>query len=418
MARLHRTTIIGGVILVTIFYLLHARLQSPAGAGAYGRAGHGSITYAIESNPLQINKNTPVHSPLIGGNYDTVPFDEDPWNFLRDHEQYGQPRWNAASLSKNHPHNYRGPGGKTFATFFSSRNATLQNPYFLAAQQVVYRVLWHPETRSQHHPFTVFVAPFVPVDQREALAAAGAVIRELPLIAWPRKDIAGQPRWIDQFSKLHMWGATEFERIAFLDVDAFPLTNIDALLDDDELVPRQRCIPDLLPPADRKRKEEICDYVYAGCVVDNDMPLDDQELNGGVLIFSPNEAMHARLLREMASTGWDPKMAEQALLAYTYGFNGPFPPSKFGKFSPVRHLSPNRCCSILTFPPPGREWNGFLPNDEDEGQLRVIHEKLWSNKLMAGTPWTANEFPNAWDAMLQLYSSSQFPQMRAADNGW
>lgn len=38
--------------------------------------------------------------------------------------------------------------------------------------------------RSEKYPFTIFVAPFIPQEQRDLLAAAGALVRELPTVDW------------------------------------------------------------------------------------------------------------------------------------------------------------------------------------------------------------------------------------------
>lgn len=52
------------------------------------------------------------------------------------------PKFNSKTLRRYKPHNYRGPGHETYATYLSTRNGTMQDPYFMAAQQLAYRVLW------------------------------------------------------------------------------------------------------------------------------------------------------------------------------------------------------------------------------------------------------------------------------------
>src|SRR5271167_3273292 len=36
-------------------------------------------------------------------------------------------------------------------------------------------------------------------------------------------------RWIDQFTKLHLWSFTEYERIVYMDSDLLPLVNTEEL---------------------------------------------------------------------------------------------------------------------------------------------------------------------------------------------
>lgn len=93
---------------------------------------------------------------------------EDKWPFQADVlDDYDLPTFNREELRNYPPHNYKGPGQPTFATFYASRNATDRDPYFVATQQVIYRLLWDPKTKSKNHPVTVFVPKFISEEQRE-----------------------------------------------------------------------------------------------------------------------------------------------------------------------------------------------------------------------------------------------------------
>jgi alpha-N-acetylglucosamine transferase len=309
-------------------------------------------------------------------------FNEVKYMFQQDLTQYDMPDFDAHSLRRYKPHNYRGPGHETFATYYSTRNATVHDPYFLAAQQMAYRLLWDPRSKSNKHPLTVFVAPFVPDEQRDLLAAAGAIVRELDLVPW-HPAAQTYARWRDLFSKLNMWGQTDFSRITFLDLDAFPVNNIDKIFD---LAPSKRCDKAKLPAEDKPMGKEICQYTFTGTEVPG-----YAEINVGVMVFSPNRAMHTRLLREYLNTDkYDSKMAEQAFLSYAYSVDGPFP---------ANFIS--------------REWNGFFPQAGDEGAFNIIHEKLWAEN--EHLPWARDYFNGTWADMLELYESEAFVDLRKAD---
>lgn len=320
---------------------------------------------------------------------DDSAFNEVKFAFQDDLTDYRMPQLDVAKLKQYKPHNDHGTGQFAFATYLSTRNNSLHDPYFLSAQQLVYRLLWDPKSRSAWHPVVVFVAPFIPKEQRDLLLAQGAIVRELELVPWdPPANEDGSifpfARWKDLFSKLNIWGQTDFSRVVFLDLDAFPVQNLDGIFADD-VAPRQKCKAELLPPEDKSHEAEICDYVWAGHVAFG------AEMNVGVVVLEPNKYMHARLLRESQdTTKFDNKMAEQAFLNYAFGAEGPFPPTAIG-----------------------REWNGYYPKEEEKDLLKVVHEKLWI--FGDNNEWTKDIFKNGWQELLELYESPKFEFLRMQD---
>ena len=291
-----------------------------------------------------------------------------------------------ASLSPIHINPLSKSQGPTFATYLSTRNSSIYDPYFLASEQLVYRTLWKPESRTRrNYPFTVFVAPFISQEQRDLLKGAGANVVELDLVDW-KPTVAIWARWRDLFSKLHMWAQTQFSLIAFLDSDAFPLKPIDDIF---EVAKPQQCRKDLITdPGDRKREKELCDYVFAGAKM---MYVD--EINVGVTVFNPNKAMHDRLIRESANpNNFDNNMAEQAFLNKYFSKLGPFP---------------------MQFIP--REYNGFWANDDEEEKLKVIHEKLWA--FTGNAKWAEGLFERTHWEMVKWYESEEFKKLRKVGAG-
>lgn len=350
--------------------------SSSAGGAIFGGSGDSSSSDPSSSNDAAAAQ-------------DDSAFNEVKFAFQDDLTDYRMPRINVNQLKTFKPHNDHGTGQFAYATYLSTRNNSMHDPYFLSAQQLVYRLLWDPKSRSAFHPVVVFVAPFIPKEQRDLLLAQGAIVRELDLVPWdPPANEDGSifpfARWKDLFSKLNIWGQTDLSRVVFLDLDAFPVKNIDGIFADD-VAPRQKCKPELLPAEDKTHEAEICDYVWAGHVAFG------SEMNVGVVVLEPNKYMHARLLRESQdTTKFDNKMAEQAFLNYAFGPEGPFPPNAIG-----------------------REWNGYYPKEEEKDLLRVVHEKLWI--FGDNTEWTKDIFKNGWAELLELYESPKFEFLRMQD---
>ena len=245
--------------------------------------------------------------------------------------------------------------------------------------QVIHRTLWSPTTASKH-PFTVFVAPFIPDLHRNLFRGAGANVVELPLISWSPTNADIYARWKDLFSRLHMWNQTQFTRIAFLDGDAFPVQQSDAIF---ETARPQQCLREKLDPADLAVADEICDYVFSAVPM-----LDDSEISMAVAVLAPNEAMHARLLRNMDQTDkFDNALVEQAYLSYQFERQGAFP---------VQHLP--------------RMFNGYYPQPEERWELKIVHEKLWIFDV-----WGDGLFERGNEEMVAFYDSEAFVERRRGD---
>lgn len=287
------------------------------------------------------------------------------------------------------PHNYDPDGAPnyTYATFFASRNPSIEDPYYLAIHSLIYRILWSPRSKSSKHPFVVFVADFVPQEQRELLAGAGAVVRELAPLPWSPTDPGVMGRWKDLFAKLNMWNETSFSRILFLDADALPIAPIDGMF---ELKKMRKCIEskmqldDFLPGGD-----PVCEpYIFAGVPADP-YSIFDSNINVGSMVFTPNSRQHQRLLQNyLKFDKYDVKMAEQAFLNWQFGINSAYPPGMLE-----------------------REYGAFFPNEKGEKGMKVVHEKIWA----AQRGHWKDEWDNTWREMFQFYGSGDFRAARMAD---
>ncbi|KAJ4367756.1 hypothetical protein N0V86_009878 [Didymella sp. IMI 355093] len=294
-------------------------------------------------------------------------------------------------LSKHAPHNYdpNGPPSYTYATFFASRNPSIEDPYYLAIHSLIYRILWSPRSKSSSHPFVVFVGEWVSAEQRQLLSGAGALVLELASLPWNPPDPAVLDRWKDLFAKLHMWNCTTFSRILFLDADALPLAPVDAMF---TLKKERKCIEtklqldDFLPGSD-----PVCEpYVFAGVPADP-YSIFDANINVGSMVFTPNTRQHQRLLQNYQKFDkYDVKMAEQAFLNWQFGINSAYPPGMLE-----------------------REYGAFFPDEKGEKGMKVVHEKIWAAK----SGFWRDEWDGTWAEMLRFYGGDEFRAARAADGG-
>lgn len=292
-------------------------------------------------------------------------------------------------LKHYQPHNFPNRHGHTFATLLCTRSTEPDDVYLLATRALVYRFLWHKPTRSPNTPVTVFVAPFIPQWQRDQLSAEGAKVIELPLIEIsPKVTNLNSERWKDQFTKLNMWNQTRFTKIAYFDADAFPIKQVDELF---KLSEERHCKEELLEGEDKEAAAEICDYTMVGIPI---IPWPAVGPNGGMLVLSPNKAMHRRLLRLAPETDkYNSETMEQGMLEWVFGYLGPFPYQQIE-----------------------RAWNAIFPKPEEEGQLNVVHQKLW-NKGYAkdGLKWMTDLWDENWEAMNSFYNSEAFLKARKED---
>ncbi|USP77733.1 glycosyltransferase family 8 protein [Curvularia clavata] len=286
------------------------------------------------------------------------------------------------------PHNYV-PGGTekyAYATFLATRNPSIKDPYFLAIHSLIYRLLWSPQSRTQKHPFIVYVAEYVTAEQRALLSGAGALVRELSPLPWHPNVPGVQNRWKDLFAKLNMWKETEFRRILFLDADAFPLANMDEMFD----IPKvSSCIPEKLHLDDFLADGPVCEpYVFAG-IPQDPFNIEHPNINVGSMVFTPSLRMHQRLLQNYVKTDkYDCLMAEQAFLNWQFGPETAFPATRLE-----------------------RQWGGFFPSEDEVNKLKVVHEKIW----VAEGGWLKEEWQRGWRDMIAFYEGPEFAQEREKD---
>ena len=230
--------------------------------------------------------------------------------------------------------------------------------YFEAAKIKAHRILRNTTTRDPHNrPFIVLVTETVPVKQIEILEDHGAIVRRVSTIDPPpgTVDLSRiNPRYRDQFTKLHIWNMTEYNRIAFFDADTLPIRPVDSIFD--------------TPVQHGANNEE---YLF-GAVYDsgdsradnnrNPPGLDDKGrpedavLNAGVFLLWPTRRQADYIfdiLHNPPQVDWTVFM-EQSMLRWAYRDSGPYP------WIRLSHLYNTQWC---------KEW--------DLDTAYVLHDKLW-----------------------------------------
>ncbi|KAF2226543.1 nucleotide-diphospho-sugar transferase [Elsinoe ampelina] len=264
------------------------------------------------------------------------------------------------------------PGVKArfaFATFLSGSEKEYPyeiDTYFIATRLLVWQLLHSKETKSQNYtvPVIVIVAERVPEHQRQRLRKDGAVVVQVPSLSasWTK---AGWSGWDSVLTKLRLFEFTDFERIAFLDVDTVLSKPIDDVFDDPAVEERYNLrnihmnIPGAIEAPDT--------YVFAGNAESahghefpptqegRDWP-NRRYLNAGFFIIKPDVEMLKYYLSvlEMPDS-FDSKLPEQNLMNAIHRRDGNMP------WQQVNTI-----------------YNIHYPNMTDvEKGVKSVHEKWW-----------------------------------------
>jgi len=233
--------------------------------------------------------------------------------------------------------------------------------YFEATKVKAHRLLRNQTTRDPYNrPFIVLVTPEVPEKQVGILESHGAIVRRVDTIPAPEGHVhlsLTNPRYRDQFTKLHVWNMTEFDRIAFFDADTLSIRAAHRIFD---------------TPATRSGNEE---YLFAAVYDsgpdrwDGDRPEPGPEdkggpgsvLNAGVFLLWPTETQRDYVFEVYHNppegADWT-RFMEQDMLRWAYRADGPYP------WVRLSHLYNTQWCTA-----------------EDLDTAYVLHDKLWRGDM-------------------------------------
>lgn len=249
--------------------------------------------------------------------------------------------------------------------------------YFEACKVKAHRLLRNATTRDPfNRPFIVLVTPNVPDKQIEILESHGVQVKRVPTIEPPPGTVdltRINPRYRDQFTKLHVWNMTEYNRIAYFDADTLTIRPIYEIFD---------------TPTEQNGDETwlfaaVYDSYYSRTNNNRNPPGPedkgrevDRDLNAGVFLLSPTETQSEYIfdmLRNPPERDFTTFM-EQDMLRWAYRDEGPYP------WIRLSHLYNTQWCRA-----------------EDLDTACVIHDKFW---LTAADAELRKVWYQAWGEMI------------------
>ena len=160
------------------------------------------------------------------------------------------------------------------------------------------------------YPLVVVVTAGIEAEDRALLEADGCLLREVKPIRPPSglRDRYANARFAEVWTKLAVWGLTEFERLVVLDADMLVTRDMDELFDlelaDDAVAACHacRCNPNRIASYPDSWTPAGCAYTYlAGADLRSEVEVDDPYFNGGTLVLRPDRAVLDALLAELAA---------------------------------------------------------------------------------------------------------------------
>jgi alpha-N-acetylglucosamine transferase len=229
--------------------------------------------------------------------------------------------------------------------------------YFEACKVIAHRLLRNSTTRDPYNrPYIILVTSLVPQKQIKILESHGVIVKHVSTIAPPKGTVNFKhinPRYKDQFTKLHVWNMTEYNRIAFFDADTLPIQPIHTIFD---------------TPTQQKGDEE---WLFAAVYDSGNSRADNQrnppgpedkgrpedvDLNAGVFLLKPTQTQSEYIFEMFRNP---PKrdftvFMEQSMLRWAYRDGGPYP------WIRLSHLYNTQWC-----------------REVDLDSAWVLHDKLW-----------------------------------------
>ena len=216
------------------------------------------------------------------------------------------------------------------------------------------------QQQQSQWPLVVMVTPVISETQREQLRAEGCRVVEITPL-YPESGLSqhyASAQFGEVWSKLRVWGLTDYQRIVFLDADMLAVRNMDELFDlplaEGHIAACHacRCNPNKIESYPASWQPEACHYTWQER---NEQPPEalDLYLNGGFLVLTPNVEMAQHLVDKVegiADLSRYP-FSEQDLLnevfehrwtPLSYGYNAlktlPFQHKNLWRFDDVKNI--------------------------------------------------------------------------------
>lgn len=233
----------------------------------------------------------------------------------------------------------------------------LTQPSYLIGVVALQRSL---RQQQSQWPLVVMVTDAIDQAQRQELEAEGCRIVEITPL-YPRHDLSqhyASAQFGEVWSKLRVWGLTDYHRIVFLDADMLAVKNMDELfdipLDKDQIAACHacRCNPNKIASYPKSWHPEACHYTWQEQGIAAPANL-DYYLNGGFLVLEPSREVAEQLAHQVEAISdlSQYPFSEQDLLnefykdrwiPLSYGYNAlktlPFQHKKLWDFNEVKNI--------------------------------------------------------------------------------
>jgi lipopolysaccharide biosynthesis glycosyltransferase len=165
------------------------------------------------------------------------------------------------------------------------------------------------EASGSPYPLVVVVTDGIDARTRQVLTDDGCVVREVAPLrpAGGLQDNYANARFVEVWTKLAIWGLTEFERVVYLDADMLVTQNMDELfalaLAAGAIAACHACLcnPARIASYPASWTPENCFYTYCtGLAHTSEPELVDNYLNAGFLVLTPDQAVFADLVARLA----------------------------------------------------------------------------------------------------------------------
>lgn len=183
----------------------------------------------------------------------------------------------------------------------------LTQPNYLIGVRTLRASLEHSGSTA---PLVVMVTEGIDEQTRRLLQDDGCLLRDVAPLrpAGGSVDSYANSRFAEVWTKLAVWGLTEFERVVFLDADMLVTQNMDELfsleLADGAIAACHacRCNPNRIASYPPSWTPENCFYTHCrGSDHVTEPDATDNYLNGGFLLLSPDEAVLADMVGRLAA---------------------------------------------------------------------------------------------------------------------
>lgn len=183
----------------------------------------------------------------------------------------------------------------------------LTQPNYLIGVRTLRASLEHSGSTA---PLVVMVTEGIDEQNRRLLQDDGCLLRDVAPLrpAGGSVDSYANSRFAEVWTKLSVWGLTEFERVVFLDADMLVTQNMDELfsleLADGAIAACHacRCNPNRIASYPPSWTPENCFYTHCrGSDHVTEPDATDNYLNGGFLLLTPDEAVLADMVGRLAA---------------------------------------------------------------------------------------------------------------------